>query len=126
LATQQQIDLVKMNLPSWWSTLADWDDAKVIAVIDAYNGNVNQSIRQFWYDRVAYTQPLVDSSESGGSAPLSQDHESAERMLKYWDQQIAQSSTSGTIKIKRRYRRCRGNVIVPDIYGYGSPYARTD
>jgi hypothetical protein len=125
LADQSKIDLVAINLPSWRDEIADWDDTKIGATLDALEGNVNSTVRQFWLDRVNATAPLTDVVDVGASRPLSQAYQHAQEMLRYWDR-VAGTGGQGSVmgKIKQRYAR---QPVPPyGLSAYGGVYVRTD
>lgn len=96
------------------------------SILDTNNQNVLAAVRLFWVQRVSDTQPLTDVRDTSATRPLSQDHDQAVKMLQYWDQYIEVGHSTRNGKIRKRYLRRRGLNILPDQYGYGSPYARTD
>lgn len=129
MATSQAIQLVKQNLPSWAATLPanPWTDSVIGTTLDTNNGDVLQTVRTFWVQRVSDTNPLTDVHEADSSRPLAQSFDHALKMLAYWDSYIETSHSTQFTKIKRRYPRRRPGILVGiDPYGFGSPYARTD
>lgn len=140
MARQQDIAAVQMNLPSWAGQLSPnaWNSTYIGTILDTVNNNhpllgpeiawrlVNLTIRQFWIQRVSETQPLTDVHDASVSRPLSQDHEHAVGMLKYWDGQCGANLTTHVGKIRRRYRKRRGVLVGVDPFGFGGPYVRTD
>lgn len=118
-----KVDAVKRNLPSWREEIALWDDTKIGATLDALQGNINQTIRQFWLDRVNDTAGLTDYAGVGANRPLSQTYQHAQEMLRYWDRLAGTGGLASSVgKIKNRYPKHIGRGLNP----YGGVYARAD
>lgn len=130
MSTQDQIDQVTKELPTWRIDLMGWDDTTVGTMIDL-NSNVRGqdpvawTIRIFWVQRVAILSAATDVSESGSSRPFSQSYEHAMEMVKYYDSYIATGNFTTLGKIRKRYRRPHGVYMPMDDYGYGGAYVRT-
>lgn len=123
MASQDSIDRVKDNLPTWAAEIAGWDDAKITTVLDKVEDNATKTVRLFWLQRVSDTAAFTDVSDAGSNRPLSQTYQHAKEMLTYWDR-LAGVFGTRIGKIKRRYPRPVGNVV--PLSDYGGVYARTD
>lgn len=128
MASARAIALVQQNLPTWCATLpaVPWDTNQIATVLDANCGNVLETVRAFWVQRVSDTQPLIDTHDADATRPLSQNHANAVRMLAYWDNRIEASHKTRCGKIHKRYKHTRGPNMPLDQYGFGGPYVRTD
>lgn len=128
MATTQAIARVQQNLPTWCTTLpaVSWDVPYISGVLDTNHGNVLETVRAFWVQRVSDTQPLIDTDDADAKRPLSQNHANAVRMLAYWDNRIEGGHRTRMGKIHKRYKHTRGANMPLDSYGFGGPYARVD
>lgn len=97
-ASNNEIAVVKGNLPTDCAEQFGWTDEKIAAVLDAVNLSVPQTVRQFWLERLTNTYEYMDINEAGSGRTLSQVHLNAKEMLAYWDQRVA---AEGIVTLKR-------------------------
>lgn len=86
--TDEQIEMVQLNLPSVAGDSFGWTESKIKSTLLSNNGSLAQTVRRFWYERVMETFEFVDVSETGSSRSLSQIHQNAKFMLDYWDKKV--------------------------------------
>lgn len=122
MAAQADIDLVKLDLPTWAAEQTNWDDVKIGAVLDGNGANLNAAVYQFWLQRVSDLTAITDIADAGASRPLSQTYQHAKDMLNLWSTLGGPNATS-VGKIKRRYHHNRPGYGLSE---YGGVYARTD
>lgn len=118
--TIEQLDVFKRRwLPSD-AVENGWDDVKIT---DEWTGTYVGTTRAYWYDRVQQTASYLDLNDSSGNLPITQIHNQAKAMLKYWDDYIAKYGyvevpgfrNASVGKIKRRYpKRINNGIPLPN------------
>lgn len=99
---------VKNNLPPEASTQG-WTDEKLQAMVDAET-SLNRILMTYWSSRAAATAKFVNVSESGSSRSLSDVHNNALNMLKYWtgraetEEGVSEAPVARTIAFHRAIR----------------------
>lgn len=111
------IDLVKENLPEWRVEVANWDDAKITAMLDVLGGSMPRTVRQFWLQRLSDAAGLTDTPDR----PLSQTFQHAQEMFSLWDRLA--TNRSRVVKIKRRYPKPSGVLTLSE---HRDVYTRVD